>query len=390
MPKGREPPTFHQSDPVGPPRKSARFIPKQEKKQLAQAQEEAEYREAAVESLLFLSRLPPKIQIAFDDAKIAGKAEQLQQKYITGKSGPDMTSPMSIAVWSWGPVAVAMFLEERDAVRYMYSPTDNTGQCERAGLGNPKKSADIKCWLCGFTLINPATKTQYDSIACEHVLPVFQAVMYADIALAKRPSTSTDELISLEYGWSHKVCNGPKSNRLFIVESKDATGKFIGWKIDYDIIEKTLRETIKDIQSKGIDAGTLGTPKAQTDWIIARKNDIEVRLNKLLKFLNDPELGDARLIKLLSVGKLLDPERWASNVSIDQAAYQTYADSLIQNYDQYKSEIINDVLQHPDVLQYYPDVYAEISKYQWNQQKGRSRTKRKRRVTSRGKTNKRR
>jgi hypothetical protein len=34
--------------------------------------------------------------------------------------------------------------------------------------------------------------------------------MFADISLAKAPSTSTPELMRAEYEWAHSVCNGPK------------------------------------------------------------------------------------------------------------------------------------------------------------------------------------
>ena len=72
----------------------------------------------------------------------------------------------------------------------------------------------------------------------------------------------------------------------------------------------------------------LESESAQTEWINRRLQDIEERLNKILKFLNNPDPGGNRLTKLFSVAKLLDPERWASNVKIDEQAYNQYADSV--------------------------------------------------------------
>ena len=344
----------------------------------------------AVEALVDLSMLPPKIQKVLNDVKVNAKADKLQTKYA--EKPVDVTSPMSIAVRTWGPEAVANFLQHRDAVRYMYSPTNNTTQCIRAKLGDPsdpQKAANMTCWLCGFLLFNPRTGTAYDTIACEHVLPVYQAVMYADIALAKKPSTSTEELVASEYGWAHTVCNGPKSNRVFIVENRDRSNNLIGWKIDGEIIRQTLLQTADDIIEKGIDGGTLRTDDAKTKWVDKCIKNITVRLNVILGFLNHPDRGGHRLSHLFSVSKLVDPERWASNVNINEAAYDAYAERLVSEYDAYMDRIVGDALRDSNVLQHYPELYKKLSEEEWNRQAGRRRTKRKRQITHKRKNNKR-
>ena len=336
-----------------------------------------------------MSMLPPKIGTVLNNAETNSKATQLGAKYLGRPI--DITSPMSIAVWTWGPAAIAKFLERRDAVRYIYSPTNNPTQCIRAELGDPNKpeeAAEIDCWLCGYPLINPQSGEAYDTIACEHVLPVYQAVMYADIALAKKPSTSTEELVASEYGWAHAVCNGPKSNRLFIVEDRDRSNNLIGWKIDDNIITKTLAETILGITSKGIDSGQLRSKLSKDKWIDSRLKAITVRLNVILSFLQHPDPGGYRLSHLFSVAKLIDPDRWASNVGVDEAAYDAYAQQLESNYDTYMNTIVGNVLMEPNVLQQYPELYRQMAQQEWNLQRGRRRTKRKRGVTRKRKNNK--
>jgi hypothetical protein len=342
------------------------------------------------EFLADVSMLPPKIGRVLNIVEINSKAAQLQAKYLDKPT--DMRSPMSIAVKTWGPVAIADFLKHRDAVRYIYSPTNNTAQCIRARLGDPNKpeeAAMMKCWLCNFPLINPRTGTAYDTIACEHVLPVYQAVMYADIALAKRPSTSTEELVASEYGWAHAVCNGPKSNKLFIVEVKDRSDKITGWKIDDNTIKQTLKETIPGIMSKGIDNGTLGNKEADELWVDKCLKAIKVRLNVILSFLEHSDPGAYRMSYLFSVSKLIDPERLASNVKLDQAAYDAYAEQLESDYDQYMDTLLRDTFRDPHILDYYPRVYNELGQQEWKLQRGRGRTKRKRAVTRKRKNKKR-
>jgi hypothetical protein len=227
------------------------------------------------------------------------------------------------AVRLYGPEAVAKFLIKKKAVRYMFAPADNTGQCVRAGVGVPSK-----CWLCDYPLLKP-DGTQFDTIACEHILPVVQGVMFADIALSKLPSTSTPELVRAEYEWAHAVCNGPKSASVFIKETRDGSGKLTGWTADTDVIEQTLRETIPGIQSKDIDGGELSTLAAQNAWVTDRIPKIIERLSPILTRINHPDSDSARMIALFGMGKLLDSERLASTEKLDQAAYNRYVDQVL-------------------------------------------------------------
>jgi hypothetical protein len=228
-----------------------------------------------------------------------------------------------VATKAFGPKVVANFIANRKAVRYMFAPADNTAQCVRAGLVNPP-AADTKCWLCDFGLYRDGKAV--DVIACEHILPVIQAVMFADIALPKTPSTSTPELVKAEYAWAHAVCNGPKSSSVFIKEIHDQTGRIVKWDVDDDEIIRVLKLTIPEIRKANIDGGTLN----QGQWLKDRLVAIKQRIQPILDKINFGE-DTVRMNILFGVAKIVDPERWASRSPLDEQAYADYADEVIAN-----------------------------------------------------------
>ena len=319
--------------------------------------EQQQLEQEAAEGLLSaqIPRVPVQIPAGSADPEVVKRLSRYLNEALTSTS-----SPTAIAVHMWGPEAVALFLDKRDAVRYMYSPTNNDSQCIRAGLGNPnnpKEVVNMKCWLCGYGLTK-SDGSKPDVIACEHVLPVYQAVMFADIALATLPSTSTRELISAEYEWAHTACNGPKRNSVFIKEKRDRANRLIGWEVDQEVIKEVLNKTIPKIKAVGIDEGTLNSRDAEKAWVIRRTGVITERMQIFLKYLNHPDPDSARFMMLLAASKLADPERWASNLKINEEAYNNYVDRLIG---------------------------TELNRIQV----GRRRTKRKRGVTRKRKNNKR-
>lgn len=293
-------------------------------------QEEIQNRAEATEGLLeFPSKWvgPTPVENSLMDPKALQRLYRYLNERINTKS-----SATAIAVKMFGPEAVLRFLQERDAVRYIYAPADNNSQCIRAGLKNPNdptQVASMKCWLCGFSL-KKSNGSSYDTIACEHILPVYQAVMFADISLAKAPSTSTPELMRAEYEWAHSVCNGPKSDSVFIKEIRDTVGNLKGWEADITEIETILRKTLPNIINKGIDEGTLRTPEAKKVWITKQTNAIVERLKPIISAINLPSPDSARMMALWSAAKLGDPERWASKVELNRAAYDRYVDGLLE------------------------------------------------------------
>jgi hypothetical protein len=206
----------------------------------------------------------------------------------------------------------------------MFAPADNTAQCVRAGLVNPP-AMDTACWLCGFGLYRAGKPV--DVIACEHILPVIQAVMFADIALPKTPATSQADLVKAEYAWAHTACNGPKSSSVFIKEITDDTGRIVRWDIDDTEIIRILNLTIPEIKKANIDGGQL---RNQAEWVGGRIVEIKKRIQPILDKINFGE-DTARMNILFGVAKIVDPERWASRTPLDEEAYAEYADQVIEN-----------------------------------------------------------
>jgi hypothetical protein len=294
--------------------------------------EQQQLEQEAVQGLVSaqIPRVPVEIPVASPVANADPEVVKRLSRYLN-EPLTSTSSPTAIAVRTWGPEAVALFLDQRDAVRYMYSPTNNEAQCIRARLGNPndpKEVVNMRCWLCDFGLTK-SDGSKPDIIACEHVLPVFQAVMFADIALAKSPSTSTLDLIRAEYEWAHASCNGPKSNSVFIKEKRDRANRLIGWEVDGEVIKTVLMKTIPKIKAAGIDGGMLNSRTAEKIWVKNRTDAITQRMQIFLQYLNHPDPGTARFMMLLAAAKLADPERWASTVKINEEAYNHYVDELI-------------------------------------------------------------
>lgn len=281
----------------------------------------------SVRDLLFFAQTPRNFASSDSvaDTKTVERLRRYENAVINSKS-----TPLEIAVKMFGKEAVAKFIDKRSAVRYMFAPSDNPGQCKRSGLPDPdsKEGANLLCWLCGFSLKDPSGKN-YDTIVCEHVLPVFQGAMFADIALSKKLTTATPELIKAEYDWSHESCNGPKSNHVFIREIRDNAGALVGWEEDKEVIANILNLTIPKIRSKGIDNGTLSTEVARKSWITKQTDAIIKRLKPIITHLNNPTPDSARMMALLAITKLGDPERWASNAQLDPVAYNTYVENTL-------------------------------------------------------------
>ena len=294
----------------------------------AAAQEAYETKQEAAQGLVDVGipRVDVETPAGSADPQVVKRLSRYLNEPLTSTS-----SPTAIAVRMWGPEAVALFLDQRDAVRYMYSPANNEAQCIRARVGNPndpKEVVNMRCWLCDFGLTK-SDGSKPDVIACEHVLPVYQAVMFADIALAKSPSTSTLDLIRAEYEWAHASCNGPKSNSVFIKEKRDGANRLIGWEVDGEVIKTVLMKTVPKIKAAKIDGGKLNSLAAQEKWVTDRTIAITQRMQIFLQYLNHPDPDTARFMMLLAAAKLADPERWASNVKINEEAYNHYVDELI-------------------------------------------------------------
>lgn len=280
----------------------------------------AQSKRTAAESLLQLSSNPVEfLDVDGVEGDAAKYVKYLKEK-LTTKS-----PAVVVATKAFGPKVVADFIANRKAVRYMFAPADNTAQCMRSGLQSPNEKT--LCWLCGYGLYRD--RKAVDTIACEHILPVIQAVMFADIALPKTPSTSTPELVQAEYAWAHAVCNGPKSSSVFIKEVHDDKGRVVKWAMDDSEVMRVLQETVSNIRRANIDNGQLRDPKEVEAWLKQRLVFITGKLQPILDKINYGE-DTVRMNILFGVAKLIDPERWASKTQLDQQAYAQYADQVIE------------------------------------------------------------
>lgn len=317
MKRGREdPPPDAQQRPGRASKANASAVTQANAAKRIKLEVEQQKSEAEVADILMDFAVNP-----LDFSNLEGDAAKYV-KYLKDKFGTKSPA-IVVATKAFGPKVVADFIANRKAVRYMFAPADNTAQCVRAGLVNPP-AADTKCWLCGFGLYRDGTAV--DVIACEHILPVIQAVMFADIALPKTPSTSTPELVKAEYAWAHTACNGPKSSSVFIKEIQDQTGRIVRWDIDDTEIIRVLRLTIPEIKKLNIDGGQL----SQAQWLKDRLVSIKEKIQPILNKINFGE-DTVRMNILLGVAKIVDPERWASRTPLDEQAYAEYADQVIEN-----------------------------------------------------------
>ena len=171
---------------------------------------------------------------------------------------------------------------------------------------------DTLCWLCGIrvNLAKTRSKTGMKPI-CEHVLPIAQAVFFLGLYSTRivRPSEGMpnipDEIIKLEYEWSHEVCNGEKSNIVLIKEETLPDGT-PSWTPDTDAITALLNKIKNSVRT---DSGTLKKLISRIpNWLGVRQTAIFQRVKKVTDFINRPsEPGFGNLTELAGWASLVDP-----------------------------------------------------------------------------------
>jgi hypothetical protein len=167
------------------------------------------------------------------------------------------------------------------------------------------------CWLCGIRVNLSKNGKHGMKPICEHVLPIAQAVFFLGLYSTRtvRPSEGmpviSDEIIKLEYDWSHEVCNGEKSNVVLIKEETlpDGTPR---WAPDTDAITGLLNKIENSVRT---DSGTLKKLISRTPgWLGKRETAIFERVKKVTDFINRPtEPGFGNLTDLAGWASLVDP-----------------------------------------------------------------------------------
>ena len=193
--------------------------------------------------------------------------------------------------------------------RAIYEGSSPTTQCN-----NTVKpvTENTLCWLCGIKLDTSETIVENGmKPICEHVLPIAQAVFFLGLYSTRKIQPSEgmpdipDEIIKLEYEWSHEVCNGEKSNIVLIKEESLSDGT-PSWSPDTDAITALLN---KIENSTRADSATLKKLISQTPgWLGYRQKAIFERVKKVTDFINRPaEPGFGNLTELAGWASLVDP-----------------------------------------------------------------------------------
>ena len=151
---------------------------------------------------------------------------------------------------------------------------DPSMQCNATILNTLATEENRNCWICGEPTIDTSEIDRDVRLAsCDHILPIAQASLFlglfksegrieavirevlGDIPPAKQSAiqqfrrmyTASEEVIKLEYAWSHLKCNTLKEDAVFIKlnEREAILGKVL-WEVDKDAIRSVLSRIISN------------------------------------------------------------------------------------------------------------------------------------------------
>ena len=81
-------------------------------------------------------------------------------------------------------------------------------------------SYKLNCYICGRKITN-----ENERMECEHILPIVTALSHWWLVKFSNKKFK-DDIISLEYYWSHRCCNQIKSNIDWIVYYDNGSSGF--------------------------------------------------------------------------------------------------------------------------------------------------------------------
>lgn len=121
--------------------------------------------------------------------------------------------------------------------RKLLDPLGAGPQCNKViGIATPF----TPCWLCGFKVDVAKQWPHPDSPICDHVLPIIMATVYFKVLKSLRGEI--DDVLKLEYRWTHVLCNSLKSDLNLI--TMDESGKFIPY-------EEACKNLLAEIKRSG-------------------------------------------------------------------------------------------------------------------------------------------
>ena len=98
--------------------------------------------------------------------------------------------------------------EKKKTCRQIYELSNIDAQCNR--VVKPKEPKDDVCYICGFEFDETVEGLQR---ACEHILPIVQAVFFLELYTRGKPINQAQ---LLEYDWAHRCCNYVKNDYSFL------------------------------------------------------------------------------------------------------------------------------------------------------------------------------
>jgi len=216
-------------------------------------------------------------------------------------------------------------------IRQLWELTGIEAQCN-AIIGTPINN-ETKCWICGFEVDE---KVNGLKPSCEHILPVAQARFFLDLYNPDYELTAgKQELLSLEYGWSHFFCNLMKGSGSYLETSGDSSSNIV-WRPNRKSILKTI-DNILDYNTRN----TGGKPRyfeesnnvimkrikgSREAWRQSRIDDIiNQKINPILEYLQGPrmESGRAGLIMIAGVASCMDEKKIRSEFNKFLEVYKT-------------------------------------------------------------------
>jgi hypothetical protein len=201
-------------------------------------------------------------------------------------------------------------------IRQIWELAGIEAQCN-AIIGTPINN-ETKCWICGFEVDEKLAGLKP---SCEHVLPVAQARFFLDLYNPDYELTpGKQELLSLEYGWSHFFCNLMKGSGSYIKTSGDSSSNIV-WRPNRKSIIKTIDNILDYNTGKKGEKGRffkdsndviMTRIKGSRDaWRQSRIDDIiNQKINPILEYLQGPrmESGRAGLIMLAGVASCMNED----------------------------------------------------------------------------------
>lgn len=120
--------------------------------------------------------------------------------------------------------------------RKIWETSSTETQCTHSTGAGAFKNGKTTCYICGMIITKSDTDKDGRNPECEHILPILQAVIYLGLYSHKEatripgstfeeykinPTTIQNpfynqELVNLEYAWSHRACNQIKSDNIYM------------------------------------------------------------------------------------------------------------------------------------------------------------------------------